>query len=322
MAATTGLLPQERALAREKLLAELVTLDPTRPLLGKPTPCVGRELDLAALAAALAGAIDEPGARVVVVRAPPGMGKSRLRHEFLRRVATQHPDAAVYLGRCDPMSAGSSHGLLAQVVRGLCGAADEAAPDELRRQLQAWADAHLPADEAARTAAFLGELCGAPFADEQHPALRSARQDAGVMAELTTGAFTACLQAACRVRPLLLVLEDLHWGDKPTVRLVGAALRALVDLPFLVLALARPEIDELFPRLWEEHGPTNLTLRSLGRRPCERLCRGVLGPAVRHSERSPRSAESSTRSRSVVAPLSAIDGATGRCRSSRSRRRA
>ena len=265
---------------RRQLLAELATLDPTRPLLGKPTPCVGRDLDLAALAAALASAIDEPGARVAVVRAPPGMGKSRLRHEFLRRAAAQHPDVAVYVGRCDPMSAGSSQGLLAQVVRGLCGAPEGAAPEELRRLLGAWAGQHLPASEAARTAGFLGELCGAPFPDEQHPALRSARQDAAVMAEQVTGAFAACLRAACETRPLLLVLEDLHWGDKATVRLVGAALRGLVDLPFLVLALARPEIDDLFPRLWEEYGPTNLTLRALGRRPCERLCRGVLGPAV------------------------------------------
>jgi tetratricopeptide (TPR) repeat protein len=281
---TAGLIEASFALRdaggrRRQLLAELVGLDPTRPLLGKPTPYVGRELDLSALLAAFTSAIEEPGARVVVVRAPPGMGKSRLRHEFLRRAAAQAPDIIVLIVRCDLMSAGSSHGLLGRMVCQLAGALEGTPPDEIRQRLVAWANERLPAADAPRVAAFLGELCGAPFPDE-HPALHSARQDAGLMAEQITAAFTTILRVECTERPLLLFLEDLHWGDKPTVRAVGAALRELAALPFFVLALARPEIDDLFPRLWEEHGPTNLTLRALGRRACERLCRDVLGPSV------------------------------------------
>src|SRR6266700_3254343 len=59
------------------------------------------------------------------------------------------------------------------------------------------------------------------------------------------------MMSSC-AQPLVIVLEDLHWGDLPTVKLIDAALRALPDRPWLVLALARPEVHALFPRLWAE----------------------------------------------------------------------
>ncbi len=48
--------------------------------------------------------------------------------------------------------------------------------------------------------------------------------------------------------PLLVVLEDLHWGDAPTVTYLGRVLKE-GELPLMVLALARPEVHEAFPRL-------------------------------------------------------------------------
>ena len=49
---------------------------------------------------------------------------------------------------------------------------------------------------------------------------------------------------------MLLVLEDLHWSDALTVKLCGIALKKLSGGPLMVLALARPEVDELFPEMW------------------------------------------------------------------------
>ena len=63
---------------------------------------------------------------------------------------------------------------------------------------------------------------------------------------------------------MVLVLEDLHWGDLPTVRFIDAALRNLRDRPLFVLALARPEVHELFPRLWAERDVHEIRLGELG----------------------------------------------------------
>ena len=57
-----------------------------RTLLGRSTPCVGREHELDILSSLLEQSLSEPTARVVLVTAAPGVGKSRLTSEFLRRV--------------------------------------------------------------------------------------------------------------------------------------------------------------------------------------------------------------------------------------------
>jgi predicted ATPase len=84
------------------------------------------------------------------------------------------------------------------------------------------------------------------------------------------------LRAESGLRPVLLVLEDLHGGGAQSAGLVQRALCALGDRPLFVLGLARPELDEVFPRLWEEH-TQRMRLARLGRRASERLVREALG---------------------------------------------
>src|SRR3954468_19557851 len=61
-----------------RLRGERAVMQGARTLLGRPTSCVGRDWELAALAGLLDEAIEESAARVVVVTAAAGMGKSRL----------------------------------------------------------------------------------------------------------------------------------------------------------------------------------------------------------------------------------------------------
>src|SRR5262249_20615763 len=77
--------------------------------------------------------------------------------------------------------------------------------------------------------------------------------------------------------PVLLVLEDLHWGDLSTMRFVDEALRELGESRWMVLALARPEVHDLFPKLWADRPMQEIRLAGLSRRAGERLVRQVLG---------------------------------------------
>uniref|UniRef100_UPI003566C54A ATP-binding protein n=1 Tax=Pontibacterium sp. TaxID=2036026 RepID=UPI003566C54A len=45
-------------------------------------------------------------------------------------------------------------------------------------------------------------------------------------------------------RPLVLFLDDLHWADGPSDRLLAKAARANADHPILILAFSRPEVLE------------------------------------------------------------------------------
>lgn len=265
---------------RALLLGEEREVDPSRRLLGKPTACVGREAELAALEGQLASCIEESEARVVLLTAPPGGGKSRLRHEFLRRIRQRGGEQTVLYGQSDLMSAGAPYGILGEVMRRYCGLPGGASLEEQRTRLQARLALHLDPSEQQRIVEFLGELCDVPFPDEESPALRTARQDSKIMQSQLRRAFIDWLRATCASTPVLFVLDDLHWGDSLSISMLDHSLRTLAGAPLFILALARPEIHETFSHLWQGHKLQEVVLKGLSKRACERLIVQVLGKGI------------------------------------------
>jgi len=129
------------------------------------------------LEATFASCVAEPIARVVLVTAPAGVGKSRLRFELLRRLARtrEAEPIAMWLGSGDPMRAGSPYELIASAVRRTLGVV-EGEPAALRRQkLRARLKRGFADAELTRMVEFLGELTGVPpEGDEERAAPRRA----------------------------------------------------------------------------------------------------------------------------------------------------
>ena len=261
------------------LVGEEKQMDESRPLLGKPTPCVGRDAELAMLEALLDSCSEDAEARVVLVTAPPGVGKSRLRHEFLRRVAKRSEPVTVLLGRGELLSAGAAYGILGRALGKLCGLVGGEPAEVARESLRLRIGKHVPPPEQARIRAFVGELCGVRFPEAEYP--REAGQDHQALSEGLRQAILDWLAAECQAAPVLLVLDDLQWGDELSVALIDQALRELRRGPLFVLALARPEVHASFPRLWQGQNLQELSLKGLSKRACERLIQQVLGtPAL------------------------------------------
>jgi eukaryotic-like serine/threonine-protein kinase len=266
-----------------ELRGERALVQGQRTLLGRPTSCVGRDWELDALTGMFDESVDEGEARAALVTAAAGMGKSRLCAELVSRIRDRHGEVAIWIGRGDALRAGSTLDLLAQALRGALGI-HEGEPRAARRdRIRARVAEHVPPGAQRRVAEFLGELVGAPLddADGGSAQLQSARQDPQLMSEQVRNAWLDFLQAESAARPVLLVLDDLHWGDSGTVRFIDAALRDRATLPWMVLALARPEVHEVFPELWAERPCVQeIRLKELGRKAGERLVRQVLGDSV------------------------------------------
>jgi predicted ATPase len=187
--------------------------------------------------ALFAQCVEEPVARVLLVTAAPGMGKSLLRREVLSAITRAGagepaPAVRVWTARGNPMRAGSPFGLVAQLTPALRVSAGETLPISAQAQA-AWLEA---------------------------------------------------LTRECEAGPVLLVLEDLQWGDAVSVKMLDGALRDLRDHPLMVLAFARPEVHELFPKLWADRAVEEIRLTALTRTASERLVRGVLGAPASASE--------------------------------------
>src|SRR5262249_47337091 len=63
---------------------------------------------------------------------------------------------------------------------------------------------------------------------------------------LTLGAIASLLVAMAEKRPVLLLVEDLHWSDPTTLELLAQLVREAPSAPMCLLLTARPEFSPAF----------------------------------------------------------------------------
>ncbi len=208
----------------------LVDVDPSAPGVARPadTPLVGRDRDLAALEAAFARARDERCCRLVTVVGAAGIGKSRLAEELLARVRDQ---ATTATGRCLPYGT-ITYWPVREVVTELCGIEDGESPEVVQRQI------------AARAQGAGGEALAARIAE----AVELVRPTMAPSADDTSWALRRLLEGAAQARPLVVIFDDIQWGEPTFLDLVEYLVGFMRDAPVLIVCLARPDLFESRPQ--------------------------------------------------------------------------
>ena len=214
---------------------------------------VGRDDQLAALDGVLAGARGGRG-RVVLVAGEPGIGKTRLAEEAARRGTAA--GIRVAWGRCHEGDGAPALWPWAQVVRQL---AAELAPGQLAAML-------------GPSAAWLGQLMP-ELAEPARPAGPLPVADLGAARFQLNQAVAGLLRRAAETRPLLVVVDDLHWADVPSLSLLAFLAGELKDARLVVVGTYR-DVEALPGR------PLADTLGALAREPVvERIPLGGLDRA-------------------------------------------
>ena len=263
------------------LVDEVSTLAPVRTLLGKPSPCVGREQPLALLTATLDACIHEPRASSVLVTAGPGLGKTRLVHELARTTIAAREGIEIHFASGDPIRAASPFGIAGDLLKRAFGVLETDNARDRARKLEAFVARDFTGQDARRMREMLGEISGVLVAQADASAsLRAARADLSIMADAIREAWIAWLRARTAHGPVLVLLEDLHWIDAASVRLVEDAFASLADRPLFVLATARPDARASFGPRFREGGLVEITLAPLSARASERLVREALDPGT------------------------------------------
>lgn len=259
------------------LHGERTTLSGARTLLGKPTTCVGRDRELRLLEGLFGQCLDDGAPHAALVTSPPGLGKSRLAHEFVRQMMDRNPDVSLWFVSADVLRAGSALDLASRILSIPMGIAVMDSPELRRQKIEARVTQRMHRNDTHRISRFLGEVVGAPFSDVDDLPLRSARASVQLMLDQVRTAFVDFVSAECAAAPVLLVIEDLQWGDLPSIRLLDAALRDIKDKAFFILALARPEVHDKFPKFWAGRRMQEISLVELPKKASERLVRQALG---------------------------------------------
>lgn len=198
---------------------------PARRGQGLRAAMVGRARELRRLDDAFAQAVADRSCQLFTVLGAAGVGKSRLLEEFLLRV-----DAHVCRGRCLPYGEGITFWPVLEIVREAVAIEDGDSPGEALERLTA---ALSDADDPQRVARQVGELIG--LSD-------------GVLA--ADDAFTAVrvlVETLARARPLVVVFDDIHWGESVFLDLVEHLAESAHDAGMLIVCLARPELLDARP---------------------------------------------------------------------------
>ena len=232
---------------RGALLVEELESESMRSLLGRKTPCVGRDRELATLLALYGEVREENSPRFALVTGDAGMGKSRIKLEVQERV---RGDDVVWLqGGGDVAQPGAPFGAIASALRRELGLRRDLAPEERRARVIERLKRSLDEANATRLAPFLAQLAGAPLDEGEGSRLEAVRADATAMGDALRAAFQDFVEAEGKTRPVVLVLEDMQWGDRPTITLALGAMRALKSTPLWILMTGRPEVLKVFREL-------------------------------------------------------------------------
>jgi class 3 adenylate cyclase len=198
----------------------------TPDLTGHPqrfnSPLVGRERERRLLESAFEQATADDTCQLFTLLGAAGVGKSRLVHEFLRLA---RPEAAVLRGRCPPYGERVAFWPVAETIKQAAGISDADTAADVRGKIEAL----LGADQRAATivdqvAAIIGLSEAPSSSDETFRAIRNV------------------YESIARTRPLVIVFDDVQWGEPFFLDLIEHLADTSRGTPILLLVIARPEL--------------------------------------------------------------------------------
>jgi class 3 adenylate cyclase len=213
------------------------------------TALVGRERELEILARGLADALSQ--ICVIDIVAEPGMGKSRLVHEFRQRIGKER--AFILSGYCSPDGQQTPFLPFIEVVRGSFRvSAGEPEKDVAQKLELGLTTVGL---RSPRNLGLLLHLLGLKVPDGTLTGL-----DATLIGLRTRELLQHLLEARCRVSPVVLVIEDLYWIDSVSEEVLGKIVDNAGQLPLLIVHTRWPEYE---PAWLDNEAVTRLHLEPL-----------------------------------------------------------
>lgn len=190
---------------------------------------VGRDIELGQLHKHLSDARQGKAVCVSVV-GDPGIGKSRLIREFLK--VSKSPDCLILKCKANSYVNITPYYGMITLLHGYLGLNAHDAATAIKGKLLSKVD-DLSLDAATIAPPILYLL------DALNPEHPFCGLDAGTRSRQTENAVRTLILAECRARPVILVFEDLHWMDGPTVSFIPSLLDRQDSLSLLTICSSR-----------------------------------------------------------------------------------
>jgi predicted ATPase len=199
----------------------------------KLTPLVGRQEEIELLLRRWRQAVGGEG-RVVLLAGEPGIGKSRIAQTVQELLSgEEHTRLRLFCSPHHQLSA------LYPFIRQLERAAGIQRTDRDEQRLAKLETALAePGGDARGVVPLLADLLSIPISDRYPPQPTLTPQK---RKEVTLEALLARVEGLAASRPLLLVIEDVHWADPTSLELIDMIIERAPHLRLMVIVTFRPE---------------------------------------------------------------------------------
>jgi class 3 adenylate cyclase/tetratricopeptide (TPR) repeat protein len=238
------------------------------------TALVGRERELTILGQTLERVESVGAPQLVTLVGEPGIGKSRLVQELVRSRFLSDQHRSWRQGRCLPYGDGVSFWAVAEIVKAQAEILESDEAEVVAEKLANAVREVVPSNEQEWVNSALAPLVG----------LEAAGTGSGRREESFAG-WRRFFEAVAERRPLMMVIEDLHWADDGVLDFLDYLAERATDVPLMVLCTARFELLERRPG-WGGGKMNALTLglSPLGSEDAARLIASLLDQAVLPAE--------------------------------------
>lgn len=213
------------------------------------SPMIGRVEELTTLKR-LCETVRAGLGRAVLIMGEPGLGKTRLIQEWRSSEIIQSAESGTtsamgtgdpcywVIGRCISYKQGVAYQLIIEVLRNLLGVSVGSDEPETRAALLKLTK-ELFGDQQMEVYPYLGHILSLNLEDEAEDKVRISDPQALQTQYLL--AVQRLLQACMWQKPLILILEDLHWSDGTSIELFTKLLTLISSGPILFCLVTRPE---------------------------------------------------------------------------------
>ncbi len=214
-----------------------------RGLEGLRAPMIGREREFRQVQSAIQRLVYDRQGGLVLLVGEGGMGKSRLTSEI--KAGLDYSRLRVLEGHSLTYRKAIPYWIFQDMLRGYLGGAAAAPESEVRRRradyvLSALRERPGSSERAAiEKVAYLEYMFSMEPSDPQ-TAGRIAYLDASQIQQQIFLAVRDLLLAEAAQRPLLIILEDLHWADDASLGLLRFLIDSARSAPLLIYAISRP----------------------------------------------------------------------------------
>ena len=227
------------------------------------SPLIGRTRELTVLEDAFHRVLDAGECELVTVMGPAGVGKSRLTAELISRLGSR---ATVLQGRCLSYGDAITFWPIASVVMDAIGVEERDTQVEARGKLS----------EVLLRTAETGTADDDLVSDGLGSLLGLGGAEVGI--QETYWAVRRFLERLAAREPLVVALDDIHWGAPTFLDLLDYLADWIQGAPVLIICQTRPELLDVRPGwLTAKRNASLVTLTPLSERQTQGLIRGLVG---------------------------------------------